>query len=119
MIAKGAGTLAAATAVALSLADCAHSDTTDRNASPSVVCAAIGGAFTEETGEHALYTADDGSCTDKITVSWFAGPAQRDQWLAVARGFGGAFLVGGRWILSADVGHLRPAQAKIGGKLIS
>jgi hypothetical protein len=53
-------------------------------------------------------------------VSWFAGPAQRDQWLAVARGIGGAFLMGDRWILSAhDAGHLRLAQAKIGGKLIS
>jgi hypothetical protein len=77
----------------------------------------LGCTFVEETDGHTLYTSDEGSCGD-LTLSLFAGARQRDSWLSIAQGFGGDYLVGSTWVVSADSpAAVKSAQAKVGGQL--
>lgn len=77
----------------------------------------LGCTFTEDTGEHELYTSDEGSCGD-LTLYLFDGARQRESWLSIAHGFGGDYLVGTTWVISADIpAAVKSAQAKVGGQL--
>jgi hypothetical protein len=77
----------------------------------------LGCTFVEDTDEHELYTSDEGSCGD-LTLYLFAGARQRDSWLSIAQGFGGSYLVGSTWVVSADSpAAVKSAQAKVGGQI--
>jgi hypothetical protein len=77
----------------------------------------LGCTFVEETDGHTLYTSDEGSCGD-LTLSLFTGARQRDSWLSIAQGFGGNYLVGSTWVVSADSpAAVKSAQAKAGGQV--
>jgi hypothetical protein len=88
----------------------------------------LGCTFVEDTDEHELYTSDEGSCaslggpaenrTVDLTLYLFDGARQRESWLAFAQPFGGNYLVGSTWVVSADSpAAVKSAQAKVGGQL--
>ncbi len=112
-------TTTTAVALALTLAACSSNSGnkagTGNNASLPTLCTKLGHSFTEETGEHELYTSDQGEC-GQLTLRAFNGSGTRDQWLAVAQQFGGNYLVGDRWVVvSDDPALLDTARTKVGG----
>jgi hypothetical protein len=84
------------------------------------LCTTIGYLFSEDTGQHELYTADQGECAQGQTIYWFSSTANRDKWLSAALQYGGAYVIGETW--AVDAGDLTDAyalQAKIGGEVES
>ena len=84
------------------------------------LCTTIGYEFTEDTGEHELYTADQGECAQGQTIYWFSSTANPDKYPSLALQFGGAYVVGETW--AVDAGDLTDAyalQTKIGGEVKS
>jgi hypothetical protein len=110
-------TTTTAVALALTLAACSsNSGSTGSNASLPALCTKLGHSFTEETGEHELYTSDQGEC-GQLTLRAFNGSGTRDQWLKVAQNFGGNYLVGDGWVVTADdPAVLDAARTKVGGE---
>jgi len=113
-------TTTTAVALALTLAACSsNSGSTASTASTAglpALCTKLGHAFTEETGEHEVYTSDQGEC-GQLTLRAFNGSGTRDQWLKVAQNFGGAYLVGDGWVVTADdPAVLDAARTKVGGE---
>jgi hypothetical protein len=111
----------AALALIVALAACSHGSggggTPHGSASLSTLAAGIGCTFVEDTEQHELYTSDQGAC-GAMTLYSFANTHNRDSWLDAAQGFGGNFLVSGRWVATADnPADLTKAQAKVGGGL--
>ncbi len=50
-----------------------------------------------------LYALDEGDCTlgpDSLDVVTFADNGKRDQWVKVAKGFGGSYVVGDRFAVT-------------------
>jgi hypothetical protein len=77
----------------------------------------LGCTFTEEPAQHEMLTNDEGSCGD-LTLYSFAGSWQRDTWVNGAVTFGGNYVVGATWVVSADSpAAVRSAQAKVGGQI--
>lgn len=66
------------------------------------LCTMIGYMFTEDAGEHELYTAGQVECAAGQTLYWFSSTANRDKWRAVALQFGGAYVVGDVWAVDAE-----------------
>src|SRR5207245_2196143 len=76
--------------------------------------AKLGCTFTEDTGGHELYTADQGEC-GPLTLYRFTGPSTRDAWLKAAQTVGGDYVVGPDWVVAADSpAAAASARAKVG-----
>ena len=72
-----------------------------------------GGSDIEEEGVKA-----GGSCGDEVRIFTFASNKNRDSWFAVAQDPGRKYLVGDKWVVSADTaGTLKAAQEKVGGEI--
>jgi hypothetical protein len=107
------------TAVVTALALAACSSNGGNNASTAslpALCTKLGHSFAEESGEHELYTSDEGGC-GQVRLYAFNSDNNRNQWLNVAQGFGGAYLVGDQWVIAADdPSLLDAARTKVGGE---
>lgn len=77
------------------------------------------GAITEDSEE--LYVREGGTCSaggDELRVYTFSDGKSRDAWLQVAKGFGGVFVVGDRWVVSVDDQAAGDAvKARAGGEV--
>jgi hypothetical protein len=106
----------------LVLAGCSsHASSPDRSdySSLSVLCTAMGATFAEESGEHELFTSDEGYC-GSTSVAWFSSSKLLNSWLEVAEAFGGVYVVGDRWALTLDSPTAaRQVQARVGGTVRS
>ena len=72
-----------------------------------------GGSDIEEEG-----VKEGGSCGDEVRIFTFASNENRDNWFAVAQDPGRKYLVGDKWVVSADTAAtLTAAQEKIGGEI--
>jgi len=72
-----------------------------------------GGSDIEEEG-----VEEGGSCGDEMRIFTFATNENRDSWFAVAQDPGREYLVGDRWVVSADTAEtLKAAQEKVGGEI--
>jgi hypothetical protein len=101
------------------LTACAGGDAADRHslATPQSVAKAIGctygGSDIEEDG-----VKEGGSCGDELRIFTFATNENRDGWFAVAQDPGRKYLVGDKWVVSADsAATLKAAREKIGGEI--
>ncbi|GII65555.1 hypothetical protein Skr01_56400 [Sphaerisporangium krabiense] len=60
-----------------------------------------------------------GTGTGQYTVTTFSTDEGRDAWLAEARKWGGAYLVGARWVISGnDTEMLESFRATLGGGVV-
>lgn len=68
-----------------------------------------------------LYVREGGTCTagdDELSVYTFNDAAAQQSWLEVAKGFGGVYVVGDRWVVSApDADAAQRVQQKAGGEV--
>ena len=72
-----------------------------------------GGSDIEEEGVKV-----GGSCGDEVRIFTFASNNDRDNWFAVAQDPGRKYLVGDKWVVSADTAAtLKAAQANVGGEI--
>lgn len=73
----------------------------------------------EDTTE--LYVRETACCEldgDMLTLYTFTDGEARDNWLAIAQGFGGIFVVGPSWVISADSQEAAErAQEGAGGEI--
>lgn len=61
-----------------------------------------------------------GSGPGAYRIATFAADAGRAAWLAESRAYGGAYLVGARWVVTAASPEaLAPARARLGGTIES
>lgn len=100
------GALAVVAALALVLVLAFRPSGTSGPTTPAAVAAEAGcTGLTPDTPPLELYVQEGGTCTlgsDSLHIVTFAGDQQRDSYLAVARSFGGSFVVGGRYIIAVD-----------------
>jgi len=79
----------------------------------AVIDCTYGGSDIEEDG-----VKEGGSCGDQLRIFTFATNENRDTWFAVAQDPGRKYLVGDRWVVSADsAATLEAARKKIGGEI--
>jgi hypothetical protein len=72
-----------------------------------------GGSDIEEEG-----VKEGGSCGDEVRIFTFASNSNRDNWFAVAQDPGRKYLVGEKWVVSADTAAtLKAAQENVGGEI--
>lgn len=72
-----------------------------------------GGSDIEEVG-----VEEGGSCGDEVRIFTFASNEHRDRWFSEAQDPGRVYLVGDRWVISADTATtLEAAQVTVGGEI--
>lgn len=69
--------------------------------------------------EPQLYVREQATCTggpaDAKTIYTFAETQQRDDWLEIAKGFGGIYLVGDGWIVDTGTAEVAEATKAVAG----
>ena len=106
--------LAGALLTACDGGDAAHgrSFATPQSVAKAIGCT-YGGSDIEEDG-----VKEGGSCGDELRIFTFATNKNRDTWFAVAQDPGRKYLVGDKWVVSADsVATLEAARKQIGGEI--
>jgi hypothetical protein len=73
-------------------------------------------------GEREFFVRESGTCIvgsgDKVTVYAFGTATAEDQWLQVASGFGGVYVVGHGWVVSVDTQAVaETVRGKVGGEI--
>jgi hypothetical protein len=111
---------------------CSHGSTgAGRSGSPSALAAGspdvvslsreTGCTGFDRSGQTELYVREQISCAlggSQITVYTFNDRASQQQWLDVARGFGGVYVIGDRWVVSTDdQATAQAVKGKLGGEI--
>jgi hypothetical protein len=100
------------------LAACSDGDTSSHRSfrTPQSLAAAIGCTFEADESEEEGVRAS-GSC-GQVRIYTFASTPEQDGWFGVAQDAGRVYLVGHRWVVSADTeSTLEGVQAKVGGEI--
>jgi hypothetical protein len=74
--------------------------------------------FTDDTEE--MFVTEGGSCSlegQDINIYYFGDQRARDEYLEIATGFGGLYLVGVNWLVEAKRATLAELKAEHGGKI--
>ncbi len=105
-----------ATLLALAaLTACGGGDGGNSFDSPQAIADEIGCDY--EGGSDELFVKDGGSCGN-VSVYTFKDNATRDKYVEAASSFGGTYLVGDKWVVSAEsAAPLQEARDKIGGEI--
>jgi hypothetical protein len=83
--------------------------------SPRAIADEIGCEY--EGGSDELFVKEGGSCGD-VAIYVFKDNANRDQYVEAASSLGGTYLVGDKWVVSAEsADQLQGARDKIGGDI--
>jgi hypothetical protein len=99
--------------LAFLLAACGHTGTKAGPYTVQQMATRLG--CTYEGGSTEVYVKEGGPCGG-WTLYTFGDNTARDNWVKAAKGFGGNFLEGDRWVVSADTAALiGQAKAKLGG----
>jgi hypothetical protein len=97
------------------LTACGGGDGGESFDSPQAIADEIGCDYEGGSGE--LFVKEGGSCGD-VSIYTFKDNATRDQYVKAASSFGGTYLVGDKWVVSAESADpLQEARGKIGGEI--
>jgi hypothetical protein len=97
------------------LTACGGGDGEDTFDSPQAIADEIGCNY--QGGSDELFVKDGGSCGN-VSVYTFKDNATRDKYVEAASSFGGTYLVGDKWVISAEsAAPLQKARDKIGGEI--
>ncbi len=86
-----------------------------------VTCSHLKMSGNGSEGQNQLYTREDGRCSigdEEVNVVTFDGAAQRDQYLQVAKQFGGIYVTGETWAVATETqGTADKVKAALGGEI--
>jgi hypothetical protein len=115
------GTAVAAVA-ALALAGCGSAKPA-ASPHPADLAHRIPGFYTYTAIEATMFAREEGNCTlvrdgSSVDIASFASQDNQHNWLRVAQGFGGIYVVGQLWIASVDTqADAQAVQSAIGGTI--